>query len=408
MAVVVGELRKVAPFVLIDHWYANTALVLTLIASGFYFWTIATGVNRKDEVGAGAVALTVTMAWCVILLSVWSLYERWYGSFSHWPSALVKWLAVSGLATLPGGPVMIEHAIDGERQYLLPAACITGITMFVLAAWYICRYGRVSDREVRSPKTSKIAAGPLDWLGPPRRSPFAAIGWKQFRESGPLALVGIAVVLAVVAVIFVVEFPEMMNEDYGRLLEFFAVVSFMVGLAVAIIVGIGVFLYDVGPGLNTFWRSRPINANVWFWTKFLSGLAIILAAIYGPIVLLALPRVNFVALPSAVFGEGELLLFPAITVAVFAAAAAMTCLVRNAVYAAILSIAVVYSSFVATAFTVAGARFVRTGQRPESFGDVFIEVSTPQASAGMLLGALVCTLVAWLAVRNDWGQKSRY
>jgi hypothetical protein len=387
-----------SPFVFTNHWYANSALVLTIVAGGFYFWTVATGVNRKDEVSAGAVALTVIVAWCLFVFTAWGLYGNSYGSFDKWPSATEKWLAVAGAATAPGGLATLPDAIDNQRQYLLPAAYVTGVTLLLLAAWYVFRFGRTLNNEIRSPQTAKIVARRLDWLGAPRQSPAKAIAWKQLRESGPIVLLGFAVVFAVFTVIFIVDSPHYRNNDYGRFLELFAEVSFAIGLAVALVAGIGVFLNDVSPGLNTFWRSRPIGPNLWFSTKFASGLTILMAAIYGPIILLAPPNLEF----------KEILVFPAITFAIFAAAAAMTCLVRNAVYAAILSIAAIYLGIIATALTVAGARVVRGGEWPEYFGDVVTDVSATQVGAGMVLTGVVYTAVAWLATRNDWGQKSRY
>lgn len=394
-----------APFVFTDQWYANMALALTLVASGFYLWTAAAGVNRKDEVSAGAVALTVIMAWCVAMLTVWTWYNSAYGLFAKWPSGVAKWLAVAGAAAAPGGLATIEDAVDNDQRYFRFAAYISGITMFVLSALYVYRFARSVNVEVRSPKKVEVAIPPRDWLGPPRHSAVTAVAWKQVRESRPLALVGVAVVLAVSATFPLVEYPEHYRPDYGRYLEFLAVVSVSIGLAVAMIIGIGVFLYDVGPGLSSFWRSRPINPDLWFGIKFSSGLAVALVAIYGPLVLLALPRITVANL-----GVDDLFVFvfPAVTVAVFAAAAAMTCLVRNAVYAAILSISFVYLGYVATALVLAGARFVRSGYWPENFGDVFTNVTASHAGIGMFVTFLACTLLAWLAVRNDWGQKSRY
>jgi hypothetical protein len=393
-----------APFVLVDQWFANTTLALTVVASGFFLWTVAAGVNRKDEVSAGAVALTVIMAWCVLMVSAWAWYGNGYVSFSDWPSGVGKWLAVAGAAAAPGGLATLEDAVDKDEQYFLFAVCVTGFTMLTLASWYVHRFARHSKMEVRSPKVVEVAVPPRDWLGAPRHSAVTAIAWKQIRESGPLALLGIAVVLALSAVFFLVAAPtEYRRDEFGLFLEFFAVVSFSIGLAVAMIVGIGVFLYDVGPGLSAFWRSRPINPDLWFWIKFSSGLAVALVAIYGPIVLLALPRVT-----EANLGNDELLVFPSITIAVFAAAAAMTCLVRNAVYAAILSVAVAYLGYVGTVFTVAGARIIHGGIWPENVGDVFTDVTATQGGSGMFITFLVCMLLAWLAVRNDWGQKSRY
>jgi hypothetical protein len=405
--------RQDAPFVLTDHWYANTALMLTLVASGFYFWTIAAGVNRKDEVSAGAVALAVIMGWCVLNFTAWNVLYNWYGPFREWPSETVQWLAALGVATAPGGISTLIDATDGDSKYLASGLCVAAATCIFLAGWFVYRFGRVSDVEIRSHKTVPIGSGQLDWLGPPRRTSFRAIAWKQFRESGPLALVGVAVIVGIVAMILVVERSNSIDR-LTHLFEVYAGVTASLGFAVAMIVGIGVFLYDVGPGLNTFWRSRPINPNLWFWTKLLSGLAIVLGAIYGPLVIAALPRITLAAtvagreaFSSILHGNSELLIFPALTAAIFAAAAAMTVLVRNAVYAAILSVAVVYLAMVAVAVALASARFLRGDGWPDGNSELS-DLTAAQAAIGLLISTAISTLVAWLAVRNDWGQKSRY
>jgi hypothetical protein len=398
-----SDFERGAPFVLVAPWYANAALALTIVASGFFLWTVAAGVNRKDEVSAGAVSLTVIMAWCVGVTSAWAWYGSGYVSFSDWPSGVAKWLAVAGAAAAPGGLTTLEDAVDNNQQYFLLAVCVTCLTMLILAAFYVYRFARSLNTEVRSPKTVEVAVRPRDWLGPPRQSAVTAIAWKQVRESGPLALLGVGVVLALSVTFFLVDSPHYRYDEFTRFLEFFAMVSFSIGLAVAMIIGIGVFLYDVGPGLSSFWRSRPINPDLWFWIKFSSGLAVALVAIYGPLVLLALPRITGTNL-----GNDDVIVFPAVTMAVFAAAAAMTCLARNAVYAAILSVAVAYLGYVVTAIFVAGAQLVRNGTWPENFGDIFADVTAWQGGIGMFITFLACTLLAWLAMRNDWGQKSRY
>ena len=139
-----------------------------------------------------------------------------------------------------------------------------------------------------------------------------------------------------------------------------------------------------------------------------------LAAIYGPIVLAALPRVTLAATthPEALSrsissGAAELLIFPAMTIAVFAAAAAMTVLVRNAVYAAILSIAAIYLVLVAFALLLGIVKLVRGEGWPDGISELS-DLSPTQAAAGLLISFVASTLVAWLAVRHDWGQKSRY
>jgi hypothetical protein len=400
-----------------SSWLAVSMLVLGQIGVSFFVWAIATGVNRKDEVSAGAVALATMVGWGLFLWMLWKLLTSMADGQEIINRSPFNWIAMVGLSTVPGGLTVSTFMAAHNRVYLPLAFMVAAIVHVALAVRYIRRFGQISDLEIRSPKTATLGAGPLDWLGPPRRSPFTAIAWKQFRESGPLALVGLAGIVVVVAAFLFGDFEPSVSQ-FG---EVYARVSVSMGLGIAIIIGIGVFLYDVGPGLNTFWRSRPINPNQWFWTKFFSGLAIVLAAIYGPIVLAVLPKiVQAVAYMAEkpesrerIIGSlsdsemGFLLMFPLITIAIFAAAAAMTCLVRNAVYAAILSIGIVFLGVATVAFALGLARLVRGDGWPEYTSDLF-EMTELQFAAAFFFSFLTSTLLAWLAVRNDWGQKSRY
>ena len=91
--------------------------------------------------------------------------------------------------------------------------------------------------------------------------------------------------------------------------------------------------------------------------------------------------------------------------AIFAAAVMTTCLVRHAVYAAILSLAVVYLGtlaglglwFLAGLLHLVPLNAVR-----------WWEPSEAQVAFGMALSFVTSTIIAWLAVRYDWGRKSRY
>jgi hypothetical protein len=82
----------------------------------------------------------------------------------------------------------------------------------------------------------------------------------------------------------------------------------------------------------------------------------------------------------------------------------MTCLVRHAVYAAILSIAVVYLGFLTAwgAWLVAGL-LGWVSLRADRW-----EPAETLVVLGMILSFVMSTLVAWLAMRYDWGRKSRY
>ena len=93
-------------------------------------------------------------------------------------------------------------------------------------------------------------------------------------------------------------------------------------------------------------------------------------------------------------------------VAVFAAAVMMTSLVRQAVYAAILSVAVVYIGILAylIAYMIMHYFGLVYGRMPFEWW----HITEDQALAGALVTAIVSMFAAWLAMRNDWGRKSRY
>ena len=116
----------------------------------------------------------------------------------------------------------------------------------------------------------------------------------------------------------------------------YGTVATIFGFFIALVAGIGVSLNDLSPGLNTFWRSRPIRTSMWFWTKFITGLIIVMAAIYAPIGLIAAVGDTSV---TANVTYPDVYMLPAMQIALFSAAVMVTCLVRQAVYSAILSIA---------------------------------------------------------------------
>ncbi len=147
---------------------------------------------------------------------------------------------------------------------------------------------------------------------------------------------------------------------------------------------------------------RPINPNTWFWGKYLTGLIVLLTSLYIPLVIVVYcvhPN------PASIFLDDHALLMPAAHLAIFAAAVATTCLVRHAVYAAILSIPVIYIGVAIVWFVAWLAAIVGWIHRsPVNL----LEMSNLQLAAGFFLTFVICTPLAWLAMRNDWGQKSRY
>ncbi|MCI0492857.1 MAG: hypothetical protein L0Z07_07965 [Planctomycetes bacterium] len=381
----------------LDNWFVDGALMVTFVGASFFIWTIAAGVNRRDEVSAGAVALAVMVGWFLLLWLALFWILHWLGH----PNRAGEWLATVGLSTAPGGLAIRFDPNERWRHYRLVGLISAAISHAALATWYVRRFGKIADRKIWSPQVAASDGSLPDWIPPPRRSPLAAISWKQFRESGPIALGGLASIVGVV-VWRIVGNPGIVFE----LRDNYAGVPILLGYMIALVVGIGVFLYDVGPGLNTFWRSRPINPNVWFWTKFLSGLAIVMATIYVPILIIALLR--GINRPFRDLDASFVAMHMALHIAIFAAAVMTTCLVRHAVYAAILSVAIVYLGYVATAMALALNRVLHGDAGLEYFSSVYDKITPLQFAAGLLGSFVISTLIAWLAVRYDWGRKSRY
>jgi hypothetical protein len=104
----------------------------------------------------------------------------------------------------------------------------------------------------------------------------------------------------------------------------------------AIIAGVTLFTADFEPRLYTFWRSRPIDPSAWFRVKYTAGLLTLL-------VCFDLPAALRGQAPHPSTGHLEMvfiayaLCVPAVHVATYSIAVMIVCLVRQAIYAGILS-----------------------------------------------------------------------
>jgi ABC-type transport system involved in multi-copper enzyme maturation permease subunit len=383
------------------NWYADCLLFGVTIATSIFIWSAATGVNRKDEVSAGAVALAVMVGWYVVLFALGQLLFPWEVEQGTTDDAAFRLLAGFGLSTAPAGFVPAYAMVQNEFVPVWVVIVTAIATHLALANWYIGRFGRIEDIGVRSPRTATSVADRAGWLGAPRRSAITAIAWKQFRESGPLALLGVAGSVAITAIVILVDISGRHQSRVAELLaDVYPKMAVMFGAFVGLVAGIGVCSNDMGPQISTFWRSRPIQFDLWFWSKFTTGLAVVLASIYVPIGILG--ALGFPVLATWSFPDA--IAIPAGHIALFAAAVAMTVLVRHAVYAAILSIAVVYLGVLVglVGWLVAGL----FGWMP--LNARWWEPTQLQVIFGMILSFAISTIVAWLAMRYDWGWKSRY
>ncbi|MBX3412328.1 MAG: hypothetical protein KF708_06380 [Pirellulales bacterium] len=374
------------------HWISDWAAVFVSLSMSFYLWTIAAGARRNDEISAGAFALLAMVGWWIVLLLVGSFIYGLLGNPGVLPPVW-RWVTLSGCATAPGG--FLPSFDRGGGMYPWAAIPIAVVVHVGLALWYVRRFNGAVNLEARSPIAAVREGKRFDWLRPPFASAWSAIAWKQFREAAPVAIAGLVGILAIFAVLWTNLWLEWRlrateigrNQNHmGELVKYYVMmyagVSVSIGMFIAAVAGIGVALNDTSPKLSNFWRSRPMNPDLWYWAKFGTGLLVLLTTLYLPVLVLAA-----MFHPDGLLGlcESEHLIFPALQIALFASSLALTCLLRQAVYAAVLSIGVIYLGVLPTWFI--------WGTDPPY----------QAVAVSLVMTAGVMTVVGWLAMRNDWG-----
>ncbi len=364
----------------IEDWLAVRVIVGSLGTLSLLLWIAAAGVNRQDEIRAGAIGVLIAAG--LFTANAW-LDE--FGSLEQpWKETL--W------AVGPGGPAIIfaqdvqrggfsKGVFFGEQFWFM--AVLALLSHGCLLGLYLWRFGRPSGFSIRSLKPVSACENEVDCLAPPRRTQFSAILWKQVRETAPLALTAVAAIL-----FFAVLFSRKDTESY-RSLSFkdaLASISASVGFFVTIVAGIGIFHEDLKPGIHTFWRSRPVNVHLWFWIKFLTGLAI-LAICFGVPIL----WVQWDELIDS-WSEWGLIWFLAY-VALYCWAVAATCIVRQPIYSAILTIGAILF------FTIGPIIFINWMDWHDRDSGLFF--------LGIVYAVLIGTgtLTAWIAVRYNLGYK---
>jgi hypothetical protein len=284
--------------------------------------------------------------------------------------------------------------VGGWLQEFGALAAVALVSNALAAGWYVSRFGR---SQLRPQPVAPATDLERSWLAPPRRSAAAAILWKQMRESTPLALLGAAATLAIGAIIALSHRAwDGRAADPQELWSIACFVWGMVGMLVTIVAGIGLFMDDLKPGLHTFWRSRPINVNQWFWLKFFAGLTTTLIlliaspAAAGAALALCYDFADF--LPNDRLRDLWLPLagILVVQVGVFSAAVAAMTLLRQPLFAAVVTI----GCFV----------LVMVGMEA-------LDHLTPHGwvlPVGFVLAAIAAPIaLAWAAVQNNWGWESQ-
>ena len=284
------------------------------------------------------------------------------------------------VAAAPGGPAAAHNHLQHWGSPL-PFIICGVVGHACVLAWYLHRFGRKTVRPART-LGGRVKATKSDWLAPPRRSQLTAIIWKQVHETGPLTLMAAAAILMITFLIFWLNPSIHVQESRGEVL---ASLTLGVGFLVTVVAGQGVFLEDLKPKVSLFWRSRPINTTQWFFVKFFTGLTVLVVT-FGALLLVAyFSDTGRLQINSEHFGA-QVASMALISVLIYTISMASYCLGRQPIISVVAALGILFF----------GA---------QGFGIVFNRFD-PHWSVGLaalLVAQAAATVVAWLAVRNDWG-----
>jgi hypothetical protein len=361
-----------------------------------FLWTTATGMNQSTEMRAGLAGLVTLVAWFVLIWIALVLLQR---------NAPAFYVVYPILLASPFGPAFLKTVSWHEAQsiaWLCTGVCVQVSIAAVLIGISLIRYSRFSVGPRRLPASGILLAGVKSAkLRPPCKTPLRALAWKQWRECLPLCAAGFVLILGWTALLVLAQADRIDHLGYGHLLR--VTTRTLVGLTtgvgpvIALVVGVGAFVAEMQPRLLGFWRSRPVNPSHWFWTKYLTGATVVLVFLLGPVVLVG----TCVWLMGADLTSPRHLLNSAvwswILMFAFTTAVCVTCLVRQAVYAGILSLGCLLGLVLL----------------PEVFESLSwlrwhaLRTSGEYLAFSLCMGALTVaiSLFAWQSVVRDWGWK---
>ncbi len=364
----------------IETWLIARAVGGVLGVVSVLLWTVAGGVNRADEVRAGAVAFLVGAV-------AWMFFAGLAAISQGYEIETMKKLGLIVLPALPGGAGLVNsHIVRSAEDVGLSRAALILAAMIghsFLLVWYLKKFGRM----VTHPAHNKVD----DWkLLPtmraakmPLRTPIDAIIWKQVRETAPLSLIAVVGIVTLVPLYYWWDRLGGGTNTFGDML---GATTAAVAALVALFTGIGVLYEDYAKGVENFWRSRPLNAHVWFWIKFFTGLSILIIS-FVPLAIFSYWLASLRDPPIEV-GWFALLFY----LLLYALALAAYTLVRQPIYAVVLAIASLFCGWLVLLWMFSNG--------PPQWLSSFLGYSTV-----LILSTMTVTILAWQAVVRDWGWK---
>lgn len=245
-----------------------TATVVSLGGClALFFWITATTLDQPTELRAAALGITVIVLWAIIgvLLPPASPAYQPFGL-----AEVILGIGPAGWWRMNTVPV---HPPD-------PGIVVWSLIGFsLLAALIIGNYGR--------PPRPSLPSIHLKWRGgvrKPYRRPGIALVVMHLRELLPIVSIGILSLVAWSA--FLLHYQASEDIHLPKTLEFVTTASSAIGVFLMVATVVYTFVPSLEPNLMSFWRSRPIPPNEWFWSKYSICLLVSLTLIHTPTTLI--------------------------------------------------------------------------------------------------------------------------
>ncbi|HTI51105.1 MAG TPA: hypothetical protein VL475_09140, partial [Planctomycetaceae bacterium] len=259
-------------------WKA-TAVVIAQAVELFLIVSVI-GARRRTEAQVGFIGSLGAVVW-LLLCGMHHLAER----FEHppafdWLAAVIpQSLAISygyGDASGTYGDLAIASRVGGPL--LLNSLVLVG-----LGVVFSLRYGTRRVIPAESPSAWPrwqfpylLSRLPICFPGP-----VGALVWLDLRRALPLAATGLALAYLITAANLTLFEPNIDVPLFLAVAGHLPGTTWCLATLWATIVAAGLFAPELQPGLESFWRSRPIPPGTWFWTKFLTGLVATLGMLDG-------------------------------------------------------------------------------------------------------------------------------
>ncbi len=384
--------------------WSTSLLVMAGIGIGWctvlYAWLVATAVNQKTELRAGLIGLVVTVLLIWIgIVNIGTTKASGFYVLSYFQQFIISSTPVIWIMVLNSSAYMVAFT----WLYVVQFCWVVALISFAIS-----RYGKESlSGNVFSRREPEGTLPANRMLQPPIKSPRAALFWMQYRQSVPIAVAAIALVILMSTM-------GVMPEDR---LDSFAGLTPFIGCVLALIIGTGSFVHELEPQLHTFWRSRPISPKQWFWLKFFAGAVVIVGCYDLPLFainrMVQIPRHSPISLPGIGFSNtiAADLFFPILLhMFVYSLAVLAACSVRHPVYAPIFAVCILLA-------VIMGPEVINSMQQHPLIGSIsffqlwsnaehdynFLRAAATSAAAFALYGLptiFAATFAGWL-IRRD-------